>query len=161
MGHISRDCPNRDAMAGPSSRRVTFADDKGKGRVNLVEDQDETREKAIANFEQSLRNEVDVMAAKRMQEKVVQMRSAKRMKEMARDKGLKKSRQRRLGFHDFPISKTQGSYSILDDVGVKKTNITIGQLMAMVPSVCKEFRKGISTHKAPSISQTLNTIAVQ
>ena len=70
--------------------------------MNLVEVQDETREKAIANFEQSLRNEVDVMAAKRMQEEVVQTRSAKRMKEMARDKGSKKSRRRRLGFHDFP-----------------------------------------------------------
>lgn len=40
MGHILSDCPNRDAMEEPSSRRVTFADDKCKGRVNLVEIQD-------------------------------------------------------------------------------------------------------------------------
>ena len=41
-------------MGGPSSRRVIFADDKDKSRVNLVEIQDETREKAIANFEHFL-----------------------------------------------------------------------------------------------------------
>ena len=80
---------------------------------------------------------------------------------MARDKGSKKSRRRRLGCHDFPISKNQGTYSILDDVRVKKVNITIGQLVAMVPSVRKEFRKGLSTHKVPSILQSLNTMPVQ
>ena len=69
MGHISRYCPNCDVTGGYSSRRVTFVDNKGKGRVNLVEVQNETREKVIVNFEQSLRNEVDVMAPKRMQEK--------------------------------------------------------------------------------------------
>ena len=106
MGHISRDCPNRDEMGAPSSRRVIFADDKGKSRVNLVETQDKNREKAIANFEQFLRNEIDVMATKRMQKEVVQTRSAKRMKEMVMDKGSKKSRRRRLGFHDFSISNS-------------------------------------------------------
>ena len=159
MGHISRDCPNHEAMEGPSSRRVTFADDKGKGRVNLVEIQDETREKTIANFEQSLRKEVDVMAAKRMQEES-QPRSVKRMKEMTRNKGSKKSRRRRLDFHDFPISQNQCSYSILDDVEVKKADITIGQLVAMVPSVRKELRKSLSAHKVSSILHSLNTIAV-
>ena len=54
MGHISRDCPNRDTTGRPSLRRVTF------------DIQNETREKAIANFEQYLHNEVDVMAAKQM-----------------------------------------------------------------------------------------------
>ena len=155
MGH----CPNHETIEGPSSRRVTFADDKGKGRVNLVEIQDETREKAIANFEQSLRKEVDVMTAKRMQEES-QPRSVKRMKEMTRDKGSKKSRRRRLDFHDFPISQNQGSYLILDDVEVKKADITIGQLVAMVPSVRKELRKSLSAHKVSSILHSLNTIAV-
>ena len=84
MGHISRDCPNRDAMEVPSSRRVTFVDNKGKGSVNL-----EYREKAIANFEQYLCNEVDIIRANRMQEEV-QTRSAKRMKEMARLRDRKK-----------------------------------------------------------------------
>ena len=78
-----------------------------------------------------------------------QPRSVKRMKEMARDKESKKSRRRRLGFYDFSISKNQDSYSILDDVGVKKADITIEQLVAMVPSVRKELRKGISAHKVP------------
>lgn len=97
MGHISRDCPDCDAKEGPSSRRVTFVDDKGKCRINLVEVQDETWKKTIAHFEQSLHDEVDVMAAKRMQ-KESQPHNVKRMKEMAREKGLKKSRHRRLGF---------------------------------------------------------------
>ena len=35
---------------GPISRRLIFVDDKGKGRVNLVEIQDETWEKVIAKF---------------------------------------------------------------------------------------------------------------
>jgi hypothetical protein len=160
MGYISRDCPNRDAMGGPSSRRVTFADDEGKDLVNLVEIQDETREKAIANFEQSLRKEVDVMAAKQMQDEY-QQRNVKRMKEMARDKGSKKSRRRRLGFHDFPISQNQGSYSILDDMVVKKADITIGQLVAIVPSVRKKLKKSLYAHKIPSIPHSPNAIAVQ
>ena len=83
------------------------------------------------------------------------------MKEMARDKGLKKSRRRWLGFHDFSISKNQDSFSILDNMEVKKTDITIRQLVAMVPSVRKELKKNLSAHKVPSISQSLNTIVVQ
>ena len=79
MRHISRDCPNRDAIWDPSSKRVTFIDDEGKGRVNLVEIQDDIRKKAIANFEQSLRSDVDVMAEKRMQQEA-QLRSVKRIK---------------------------------------------------------------------------------
>ena len=55
-------------QGGPLSRRITFVEDKDKDCMNLVEIQDETRKKMIANLEQSLRNEVDVMAAKRMQE---------------------------------------------------------------------------------------------
>lgn len=51
MGHILKDCLNRDAKGGPSSRRITFADDKSKVCINLVEIQDETREKAITDFE--------------------------------------------------------------------------------------------------------------
>lgn len=43
-------------------------DDQNKGRVNFVEIQDETLKKLIADFEQSLRNDVDVMATKRTQE---------------------------------------------------------------------------------------------
>jgi hypothetical protein len=47
MGHISRDCPNRDAMGRPSLRQETFADNKRKGRVNLVEFQDKTRRRRL------------------------------------------------------------------------------------------------------------------
>ena len=35
--------------------------------MNLVEIQDKTWKKAIANFKQSLRNEVNIMAAKQIQ----------------------------------------------------------------------------------------------
>ena len=99
---ISRYCLNRDAIGGPSSKRIIFVNDKGKGRMNLVDIQDETREEAIANFEQSLYNEVDVMATKQMQVEV-RTQSGKQIKEMARDKGAKKCRRRRLGLHDFLI----------------------------------------------------------
>ena len=98
--------------------------DKGKSRMNLVEIQDETREEAIANFEQSLYNEVDVMATKQMQVEV-RTQSGKQIKEMARDKGAKKCRRRRLGLHDFLILKNEGLYPILDDVDLK---IWISQL---------------------------------
>ena len=104
MRHISRDCPNRDAIWDPSSKRVTFIDDECKGRVNLVEIQDDIRKKAIANFEQSLRSEVDVMAEKRMQQEA-QLRSVKRIKKKEIDKLSKKSWWRRLGFHDYFIKK--------------------------------------------------------
>ena len=57
---------------------------------------------------------------------------------MARDNGSTKSRRRRQGFHDFPIFKNQGTYSYLEDVEVKKADITIGQRISMVSSVGKE-----------------------
>ena len=68
MGDISRNCPNRDVTGGSSSRQVTFVVDRGKGHVNLVKIKDKTRKMALVNFEQSLHNEVNVMAAKQMQE---------------------------------------------------------------------------------------------
>lgn len=58
----------------------------------------------IANFDQSLQEEFDVMAAKRMQEES-QPQNVKLMNEKARDKGSKKSRERRLGFHDLRYYK--------------------------------------------------------
>lgn len=51
MGHILKNYLNCDATEGSSSRRVTFADYKSRVRVNLVEIQDEIREKVIADFE--------------------------------------------------------------------------------------------------------------
>lgn len=68
INHILKNCPNRIATRGLVSCRVTFVDDQNKGRVNFVEIQDETLKKSIADFEQSLRNDVDVMATKRTQE---------------------------------------------------------------------------------------------
>ena len=46
-------------------------------------------------------------------------------------------------------------------MGGEKADITIGQLVAMVPSVRKESRKDLSAHKVSSIPQSLNTITVQ
>ena len=46
-------------------------------------------------------------------------------------------------------------------MGVKKANIIIRQLVAMIPSVRKNLRNGLSAYKVPLISQTLNTITVQ
>ena len=60
------------------------------------------------------------------------------MKEMARDNRSTKSQRRWQDFHAFQFSKNQGAYSYLEDVGVKKADIIIRQLIAMVPSVCKK-----------------------
>ena len=57
--------------------------------------------------------------------------------------------------------QTQCSYLILDDMGVKKADIIIGQLVAMIPSVRNELKKNLSAHKVPSIPQILSTITVQ
>ena len=50
MWHISKDYLNHDAMEGLLLRWVTFMNHKGKDCVNMVEIQDEAREKAIVNF---------------------------------------------------------------------------------------------------------------
>lgn len=95
MDHISRDCHSRDVSGGREEqggllpRWLSFADDSGRGRGNLIEVQDKFWKKNIGHFEQSLRNKVDLMAAKRRQEES-QPESVKRMKEMAREKGSKK-----------------------------------------------------------------------
>jgi hypothetical protein len=44
-----------------------------------------------------------------------------------------KNRKQRFGFQDFPISRYFGIYSVMKDVGSQKIDITIGQLVAMVP----------------------------
>jgi hypothetical protein len=45
--------------------------------------------------------------------------NVKRFKEMVRAlKGKKKNQRRRFGFHDFPISKDSGPYSVVKDVGL-------------------------------------------
>jgi hypothetical protein len=88
--------------------------------------------------------------------------SVKRFKEMARaPKEKKKNRRRRFGFQDFPISRNFGPYSVVKDVGSQKANITIGQLVAMVPSVQRELRKGLSTPKVPKVPTPLNAIAAE
>ncbi len=49
----------------------------------------------------------------------------------------------------------------MKDVGSQKVDITIGQLVAMVSSFQKEFRKGLSTPKIPKVPTTLNAITVE
>jgi hypothetical protein len=88
--------------------------------------------------------------------------SVKRFKEMARaPKEKKKSRRRRFGFQDFPIFRDSGPYSVVKDVGSQKANITIRQLVAMVPSARRELKKGLSTPKVPKVSTPLNAIATE
>jgi hypothetical protein len=61
--------------------------------------------------------------------------SVKRFKEMARaPKEKKRNRSRRFSFQDFLISRDSGPYLVVKDVGTQKADITIGQLVAMVPS---------------------------
>jgi hypothetical protein len=76
-------------------------------------------------------------------------------------KETKKNRRRRFGFQDFLISKDFGPYSMVKDVGSLKADITIRQLVVMVPSVRKELRKGLSTLKVPKVPTPLNTITVE
>jgi len=88
--------------------------------------------------------------------------SVKRFKEMARaPKEKKKNRRWKFGFQDFPISRDSGLYSVVKDVGLQKTNITIGQLVAMVLSARRELRKGLSTPKVPKVPTLLNAIVVE
>lgn len=70
--------------------------------MNLIQIQNETRKNVIADFEQSLRNKVEIMAVKRMQEEL-QPHSVKWMKVMVMDKILENFRRRRLDSHDFLI----------------------------------------------------------
>ncbi len=107
---------------------------------------------------------IDVMAqTKRPAEDATHLdASVKRFKEMARaPKKKKKNRRRRFGFQDFPISRDFSPYSMVTDVGSQKENITIGQLVAMVPLARRELKKGLSTPKVPKVPTPLNAIATE
>jgi hypothetical protein len=118
MGHYSRECPNLVALAtrenASSSTRRFSAEEKGKAQVHLIELINEGREKALMGLEKSLqfpKDAVDVVAqTKRPAEDTTHPNvSIKRFKEMARaPKEKKKSRRRRFGFQDFPISRDSG-----------------------------------------------------
>jgi len=47
------------------------------------------------------------------------------------------------------------------DVGSQKTDITIGQLVAMVSSTRRELRKGLSIPKDPKVPTPLNAITTK
>ncbi|CAK9190886.1 unnamed protein product [Sphagnum troendelagicum] len=51
--------------------------------------------------------------------------------------------------------------TMVKDVGSQKADITIGQLVAMVPLTQRELRKGLSTPKVPKVPTPLNAIAVE
>jgi hypothetical protein len=50
---------------------------------------------------------------------------------------------------------------MVKDVGSQKADITIEQLVAMVPSAQRELRKGLSTPKIPKVPTPLNAIATE
>jgi hypothetical protein len=145
MGHYSRECPNLPALAtrenASSSTRRFSAKEKGKTQVHLIEPINEGRENVLMGLEKSFKipeDEMDVMAqTKRLVEDTTHLdTSVKRIKEMAKaPKEKKKNRRRRFGFQDFPISRDFGLYLVMKDVGLQKEDITIEQLVAMVPSV--------------------------
>jgi hypothetical protein len=86
----------------------------------------------------------------------------KRFKEMARaPKEKKKSRRRRFGFQDFPISRNSSPYLVMKDMGSKKTEITIRQLVAMVSLARRELRRGLSTPKVLKVPMPLNAIVAK
>jgi hypothetical protein len=100
--------------------------------VHLIELINEGQENVLMGLEKSLKiheDAMDVMAqTKRLVEDIIHLdASVKRFKEMAKaPKEKKKNRRRRFGFQDFPISRDSGPYSMVKDVGLQKTNITIG-----------------------------------
>jgi len=168
MGHYSRKCPNSLALAtrenASSSIQRFSVEKKGKAQVHLIEPISERREKALMGLEKSLQlpeDAMDVMAqAKRpMEDSTHPDINIKKFKEMVR--APKTNRRRRFGFQDFPISRDSGPYSVVKDVGSQKANITIGQLVAMVPSARRELRKGLSTPKVPTVPTPLNAIAAK
>jgi hypothetical protein len=171
MGHYLRECPNSTTLAtrenASSSTRRFSAEEKGKAQVHLIEPISEGRKKALMGLEKSLQfpeDAVDIMAqTKRPAEDTTHPdASVKRFKEMARTpKEKKKNRRRRFGFEDFPIFGDSGPYSVVKDVGSQRADITIGQLVAMVPSVQRELRKGLSTPKVPKVPTPLNAIAIE
>jgi hypothetical protein len=92
-----------------------------------------------------LEDAMDVMAQTKqpMEDTTHFNASIKRFKEMARaPKEKKKNQKRKFGFQNFPISRDSDPYSVVKDVGLQKADITIGQLVAMVPSARRELRKG-------------------
>jgi hypothetical protein len=50
---------------------------------------------------------------------------------------------------------------VVKDVGSQKADITIGKLVAMVPSARRELRKGLSTPRVPRVPTPLNAIVVE
>jgi hypothetical protein len=171
MGHYSRECLNLATLATrenvSSSTRRFSTEEKGKAQVHLIEPISEGREKAFMGLEKSLQfleDAMDVMAQTKQPVENTTHPDAniKRFKEMARaPKEKKKNQRRRFGFQDFPISRDYGPYSVVKDVGSQKADITIGQLMAMVPSARRELRKGLSTPKVPKVPTPLNGIAAE
>jgi hypothetical protein len=50
---------------------------------------------------------------------------------------------------------------VVKDVGSQKANITIRQLVVMVPLVRKELKKGLSALKVPKVPTPLNAIIAE
>jgi hypothetical protein len=50
---------------------------------------------------------------------------------------------------------------VVKDVGSQKVDITIGELVAMVPLARRELKKGFSTPKVPKVPSPLNAIAAE
>ncbi len=67
------------------------------------------------------------------------------MKEMAREKGKWKS-QRWLGMQDFSIFARQMPYFVIVNLSTKKVDITVGQLVAMFPTIRWDLWRRLSAH---------------
>ncbi len=50
---------------------------------------------------------------------------------------------------------------MVKDVGSQKADVTIGQLLVMVPLAWKKLKKGLSTFKVPKLPTPLNAIAAK
>jgi hypothetical protein len=59
------------------------------------------------------------------------------------------------------IFKNSSLYSMVKDVGSQKADITIGQLVVMVPSARRKLKKGLSTLKVLKLPTPLNVITTK
>jgi hypothetical protein len=73
----------------------------------------------------------------------------------------KEKKKIEFGFQDFSISKHSGPYSMVKDVGSRKADITIRQLMVMVPLAQRELKKGLSTPKVLKVPSPFNVITTK
>lgn len=82
------------------------------------------------------------------------------MKEMAQEKG-KRNNQRWLGMEDFSISTRQKPYLVIKDLNTRKVDITIGQLVVMIPKAKRDLWWRLSAHHIKPQEKEVHSIKAE